>query len=310
MTFFAIGFVLLLIVVEGARLPRIVRRCDAGAKKKWKAAILLLKAAKRGLRDAKRAGESEAVVRSRRLAVAQGRTDARTACGDFGEAVNRQVNAVRDWRRKPLEEAESAIEDFFWTLLKATWSSVASPTAMSVAGSALFLVLALTEVRYYEFFGFNVFPYLSDHPVLALLLGLLQVVLLFGLLPLLLATFTVIVPPWIGLLLIRTADGTRTLAAKGSARIFLVACRRWAPCSYLALPLLDETQAAPESGCTCNRRIRRLVEPAISFVGKYGARLVLKDGTGSKPSLTSVSWFVVGISFLVVCYIAVEFEPR
>ena len=309
--FFAIGLVLLLIAVEGAGLPRIVPRCDAGAKKKWKAAILLLKAAERGLKDAERAGEDEAVVESRRLAVTHGRVNARTACEDFGKAVDRQVNAVRDWRRKPLEEAESAVEGFFCTLFKAAWSSVALPAAMGFAVSSLFLVLTLTEVRHYEFFGFNVSPYLSDHPVLAFLLGLLEIVLLFGLFPLLLATSTVTMPPLVGLLGIRAADGTRALVAKRIARVFLAACGRWAPCSYLALSLLDEASAdsASESGDADDRRVRRLVEPAISLAGKYGARLVLKGGTGSKPSLTSVSWFVVGISFLVMCYIAIEFEP-
>ena len=306
--FFALGLVLLLIAVESAGLPKIVRRCDADAKKKWKAAILVLKAAKRGLKDAERAGKDEAVVGSRRLAVTQGRINARTACEDFGKAVDRQVNAVRDWRRKPLDEAESAIEVFSCTLLKRMWASVASPTAMGIAGVVLFVVLVAAEVRYHEFFGLNLFPQLSEHPVFALLLGLLQVVLLFGLVPLFLAAGTVIVPPFTGLLLIMIADGTRALAAKGIAWVFLVACGRWAPCSYLALPMLDDAPAAQESG-TDGRRARRLVEPAISFMGKYGARLILKDGTGSKPSLTLVSWFVVGISFLVVCYIAIGFEP-
>ena len=89
--FFAIGLVLFLIAVECAGLPRIVRRCDAGAKKKWKAAILLLKAAERGLKDAERAGEDEAVVESRRLAVTHGRLglDRLAHCGAVGTGTRR-----------------------------------------------------------------------------------------------------------------------------------------------------------------------------------------------------------------------------
>ena len=305
--------VILLIVVEGAGLPRIVRRCDAGAKEKWKTAILSLKAAKRELKDAKKAREGDAVVESHRLAITQKRDNARTACEDFGKAVDRQVNAVQDWRRKPLDEAKSNIKKFFWKVYKETRARIVSPSVMSVAGLVLVSVLALIEVRYYEFFGFNVLPYLPDYSAPAVAVNFFQVLLLLGLLPLIFATFAVIVPPWTGLLLIRVVYGVRALAAKGIARVFLAVCNRWTPCGYyLALPLLDEASvdSAPKSGDDDDRGPRRLVKPVISFVGRHGSKLILKDGTDLRPSLTSVSRFIVGILFLVVCYIAIEFEPR
>ena len=118
--FVTIGLVVLLIVVEVVGLSRIVRRCDADTKKKWKAAILSLRAANRGLRAASRAGDGEAVVESQ-LAVTQGREDARKACDDVRETVNVQADELRERRRKPLADATSALVKFVLrTLMTAT----------------------------------------------------------------------------------------------------------------------------------------------------------------------------------------------
>lgn len=304
-----LALVLVLLLVESIGLVRIVRRCDADTKKKWKAAILSQKAAHRDLRAARRAGDGEAVVESQ-LAVTRGR-EARKACGDVRKKVGVQAAELRKQRREPLDEAESDIENFPETLWKATLGAFFSPTVAGVVGSVLLLVLALIEVRYYELFDFNVLPYLPDYPAPALLVGLLQVLLLLGLLPLIFAAFVVIVPPWAGLLLIMLVDGLRALAAKGIAWVFFAACGRWEPCSYLALSLLDEGSAGstPKSDGTYDRP---LVEPAISFVKKCGAWLILTDGTDStdsRSSLTVVSKFAIAILLLFVCYIAVDSEP-
>ena len=44
----------------------------------------------------------------------------------------------------------------------ATLVTVASRTAMTIAGSVLLLVLGVIQVRDYEFFGVNVLPYAVD----------------------------------------------------------------------------------------------------------------------------------------------------
>ena len=305
-----IGLAVLLIVVEGAGLPRIVRRCDADAKEKWKKAILSLRAAKRGLRDAKREGAGDVVVESRRLEVTQSRDNARTACEDFGKVVDHQVNGLRDRRRESLKEATAATTGFYRTELKAKWTRIGSPTVttvMSVAGPVLLLALASIQIRYYNLFGFDVLPYLPDYPAPALLLGLLQALLLLGLLPLFFIAGVVLVPPLALLLLIRIVDDVRALTAKGIARISLAACGRWAPCSYLALPLLDEAWADSVPGLddANERRIRRSVEAAILFVRKYGSKLI-----PNRMVLIGIWWSVIVILLIIVYYIAIEVEPR
>lgn len=300
-----------LIVVEGAGLPRIVRRCDAGAKEKWKTAILALKAAKRGLKDAKREGAGDVVVESRRLEVTQSRDNARTACEDFGEALDHQVNDLRDRRRESLNDAITATTNFYWTELKAKWTRIGSPTVKTVAsfaGPALLLALALILIRYYWLFDFSVLPYLPDYPAPALLLGFLHALLLLGFLPLIFVAGIMIVPPLVLLLLIGAVDAVRAMTAKGIARVSLVACGRWTPCSYLALPLLDEASADSVAGFgdANDRWIRRSVEAAIMFVRKYGSKLIPKN----RMVLIWSWWFAVVVSLIIVGYIAVEFEPR
>lgn len=288
---FTIGLVALLIVVESVGLSKLVRRCDAGEKTEWRNKILLLKAA----------------VESR-FEVTQARENVQEACKEFKKELDRQMDDLRVWRKKPLDKAAPAMGRFFGTLLRATWRSIASRTVVGVAGSGLLLTLVLIEIRSYELFRFDVFPYLLDFPVPAFLVGLLQVMLLLGLLPLIFATIAVTVPSWAVLRLIRTVDGTRALVAKGIASIYFSACDRWTQCSYLALPLLYDMSAdsAPSSGGTHARR--RLVEPVIWFL-RNGVRLIIKGRTSSKPKLTLVSMIVVGTLFLVVCYTAVKFEP-
>lgn len=290
-----IGLAILLIAMEGVGLPRLVRRCDAGAKTDWRKAILSLKAAIRALKNAKKEGESDTVFESQ-SEVTRKRTSAREASANFRKAVNDQVNALRTTRRNRWTTAKTNLNKFLWSLLTATWSTVASGKVISVAGSVLLLVLAFIEVRYYEFFGFNVLPYLPDYPAHTLAVGLLQVFLLLGLLPLIFAAVIVTVPPSAGLLLMSIAHGMRALAAKGIAWAFLAACGRWTPCSYLALPLLEE---APVDSVPSSRS-----GPVPSPTGQQ----IPVDKFKNITKLISRS--TVGALFVVVCSIAVEFEPR
>lgn len=300
MGFVTIGVVVLLIVVECVGLSRIVRRCDAGAKELWRKAIQSLKDENRDLKKAKKDGSGEDVVK-RRFAVTNKREDVRDKCKAFAEAVDEQVNDLRTTRGDRWKKATAAINKFCWPLMKATRATVASRKAMAFAGSVLLLVLGLIQVQYYQFFGFNVFPYLLDYPVPALLLGLLPVLFVLGLLPLIFATVVVIVIPWAVLLLMRTVDGMRGLAAKGTAWVFFAACDLWPSCSYLALPLLDETSAdsAPESG-------------DAGGADDGGKADVTKDGDKFKnvSNLSNlISKFTVWGLFAVVCFISVRFEP-
>lgn len=301
-----IGLAILLIAVESVGLRRLARRCDSET---WKEAIRSLKKAKEKLKEAKRAGEGDTVIESR-VELAQARKNTQEARKKFGKELNCQVNALWVRRREPLKNAACAIRCFSKSVRKATLASlerIVSPKAAGIATPpALLLVLALSEVRYYNLFDFNVLPYLADYPASALLLGVLQVLLLLGLSPLLFVASIVIVLPRAGLRLIRIVDGMRALVAKGIGWVFIAACGRWTPCSFLALQLLDQ-----QSGDVDDSRSRRLVEPTIRFVGKYGSRLILKaDRPDSEPYLTSVAWFVVGALFFAVSYIAIELEPR
>lgn len=314
MGYVTIGLVVLLIVVEVVGLSRIVRRCDADTKKKWKAAILSLRAANRGLRAASRAGDGEAVVESQ-LAVTHGREDARKACDDVREKVNVQADELRERRRKPLADATSALVKFVLrTLMTATLATVVGRATFAFAGTVLFLVLLSIQLLYYAQFDFNVLPYLADYSVPGLLTSLLQVSVLLVLLPFLLAGLVVLVPPLAGLLLVRGVDGIREAAANALAWLLFAACRRWTTCSHLALPLLDETSvgSAPESGSTDDHRRRRLVSPSISFVGNIGSLLIRKDGNGTSGAsrLSPFAWPLVAILFLFSCTVAVWVEPR
>ena len=311
MTVFTIGLaVLLLIVVEGVGLRKIVRNCNVGAKTQWRDAILSLETAKRRLKEAKRVGEDDIVVESCRLAITQAREILQTAREKFGRELNRHVTALQKRRRESLDKATENTTDFYRTELKAKWTSIGSPTAaivISVVGAALLLALVLIDIRYYNLFSFNVFPYLPDYPTPALLLGLSKVLLLLGLLLLLLVASVVIVPPLALLRLIRIVNGVRALTAKGIARFSLAACGRSTQCSKRALPLLDNASADSASvpGSANRRWIRRSVETTIFFVTKYGSKLI-----PNRTVLIWILWTAIGLSFIAVCYIAVEFEPR
>lgn len=307
---FTIGLAALLIVVEGVGLRSIVRRCDADAKTEWRNAILSLEAAKGTLKEAKRTGEGDTVVESCRLAITQARENLQTERKKFDEELNRHVDALQDRRRKSLDKATENTTDFYRTELTAKWTSIGSPTAatvISVVGAALLLALVLIDIRYYNLFSFNVFPYLPDYPAPALLLGLSKVLLLLGLLLLLLVASVVIVPPLALLRLIRIVNGVRAWTAKGIARFSLAACGRSTQCSKRALPLLDN--ASPDSvsvpGSVNRRWIRRSVETTILFVTKYGSKLI-----PNRTVLIWILWTAIGLSFIAVCYIAVVFEPR
>lgn len=312
MGYVTIGLVVLLIVVEVVGLSRIVRRCDADTKKKWKAAILSLRAANRGLRAASRAGDGEAVVESQ-LAVTHGREDARAACDEVREKVNVRAAELRKQRRKPVVDATAALVKFVLrTLMTATLATVVGRATFAFAGTVLFLVLLSIQLLYYAQFDFNVLQYLADYSVPGLLKSLLQVSVLLVLLPFLLAGLVVLVPPLAGLLLVRGVDGIRAAAANALAWLLFTACRRWTTCSHLALPLLDETSvgSAPESGSTDDRR---LVSPSISFVGNIGSKLLIrKDGNGTSGAsrLSPFAWPLVAILFLFSCTVAVWVEPR
>lgn len=319
----AVGLALavVLLVVECAGLVRFVRRCDADTRKKWKTAILSLKAANRGLRAARRAGDGEAVVESR-LAVTHGREDARTACGDVREKVGVQAAELRKQRREQLDEATADLVKFVLRdLMTATWSTVSGRATLTAAGAVLLLVLLSIQLLYYAHFDFDVLQYLADYSMPALLQSLLQVSVLLVLAPLLLTASVVLAPPLAGLLLVRGVDGIRAAAANALARLLFAACRRWTTCSQLALPLLDAPApavSASENGSGKDgkdRPVRRLVSPSISFVRDYGSKLLIrrdgKDGNDLTASrLSSFAWSLVAILFLFSCAVAVWVEPR
>lgn len=317
----AVGLALavVLLVVECAGLVRFVRRCDADTKKKWKAAILSLRAASRGLRAARRAGDGEAVVEGR-LAVTHGREDARKACGDVREKVGVQAAELQERRREQLVGATADLVKFVLRdLMTATWSTVSGRATLTAAGAVLLLVLFSIQLLYYAHFDFSVLQYLADYSMPALLQSLLQVSVLLVLAPLLLTASVVLAPPLAGLLLIRGVDGIRAAAANALARLLFAACRRWATCSQLALPLLDAPAvSASENGGGQDgkdRPVRRLVSPSISFVRDYGSKLLIrKDGNDGNDlttsRLSSFAWSLVAILFLFSCAVAVWVEPR